>query len=96
MVTCAEQQIAARNPLLVIRSSELNLTVMLPVAVLVKGPGMEEPENCWVDDPTFISTLSKPDSVSKLSKVRVIACSLVDCKTQVYIYNNQFKIQGTY
>ena len=41
VVTCAEQQTTATNPLFVKSESELNVTLMVPV--LVKGPGMEEP-----------------------------------------------------
>ena len=51
MVILAEQQTVARNPGLVTLSSELNLTVMV---VAVTGPGVEEPENVWVLDPSFI------------------------------------------
>ena len=40
MVILAEQQTVARNPLGVLLSSEVNLTVMV---VAVTGPGMEEP-----------------------------------------------------
>ena len=55
VVTCAEQQITARNPLLVL--SEIlvwNLTVMVPL--LVKGPGLYHPENLSTDEPSSIST----------------------------------------
>ena len=44
VVIRAQQQITARNPLLVAMELELNLTVMVPV--LLKGPGMEEAVNC--------------------------------------------------
>ena len=49
----AEQQTVARNPLLVLPSSEVNLTVMV---VAVTGAGMEEPENVWVVDPSVVVT----------------------------------------
>ena len=55
MVILAEQQTVARNPGLVMTSFELNLTVMV---VPVTGPGMEEPENVWVVDPSLTSTQS--------------------------------------
>ena len=51
----AEQQTVARNPPLVVLSSERNLTVMV---LAVTGPGMEEPENVWVVDPLLILTVS--------------------------------------
>ena len=47
----AEQQTVARNPPLVVLSSERNLTVMV---LAVTGPGMDVPENVWVVDPLLI------------------------------------------
>ena len=41
VVTCAEQQITARNPGAVVLLLVLNLTVM--VLVVVNGPGMDVP-----------------------------------------------------
>ena len=55
MVILGEQQTVARNPLLPLLQSEVNLTVMV---VAVTGPGVEEPENVWVVDPSLTSTLS--------------------------------------
>ena len=55
MVILAEQQTVARNPPLVVLSSEVNLTVMV---VAVTGAGMEVPENVWVVEPSLISTVS--------------------------------------
>ena len=50
-VILAEQQTVARNPPLVVLSSERNLTVMV---LAVTGPGMDVPENVWVVDPLLI------------------------------------------
>ena len=55
MVILAEQQTVARNPPLVPLKSEVNLTVMV---VAVTGPGVEVPENVWVEDPSLTSTVS--------------------------------------
>ena len=71
----AEQQTVARNPLLVMLPSELNLTVMV---VAVTGAGMEVPENIWVEEPAVTSTVSKPDSVLNAAKVSVTGSPVVD------------------
>ena len=55
MVILAKQQTVARNPLLFSLPSDVNLTVMV---VPVTGPGREEPENVWVVDPSWTSTVS--------------------------------------
>ena len=53
VVTCAEQQITAKNPLAVKWVFVWNLIVM--VALLVKGPGMEVPRYFRVVKPSSIS-----------------------------------------
>jgi len=47
-VTVTSPVTTAKNPLLVVQLLEVNLRVMV---VPMTGPGMEVPENVWVEDP---------------------------------------------
>ena len=76
MVILAEQQTVARNPGPERCEFELlNLTVMV---VAVTGPGMEEPENVWVEAPSLTSTVSVSDCVLNAANVSVIGSWVVD------------------
>ena len=56
VVTVASPVTKAKNPLLVTVLSELNLTVTV---VAVTEPGVEMPENVWVEEPALTSTVSE-------------------------------------
>lgn len=42
------------------------------------GEGREVPENLWVSDPAFTSTMSKLDSVLNVANMSVMGSSFVD------------------
>ena len=48
------------------------------MVLAVTGPGMEVPENVWVEEPALTSTVSKPDSVLNAAKVTVTGSPSVD------------------
>ena len=75
VVTVTSPVTTAKNPLLVTLRSEVNLTVMV---VPVTGPGVEEPENVWVEEPSLTSTLSQQISVLNAAKVTVTCSPAVD------------------
>ena len=55
VVTLTEQQTTAKNPVLVANISDLNLTVISPVELVI-GPGSGPLQNFSVNDPLEIST----------------------------------------